>query len=127
MVYNTGDVTRLDVKNPILDVNDVKPYLHNLKDYKLDLAAAYPLFTWKVLFRGGKYVGIMHSDDDLPVLSGDTIVVRQPSLDDILQTRNALDEERRDVHYEVILYDLSDKNIQRFNSKDYEKIFVGNK
>jgi hypothetical protein len=69
----------------------------------------------------------MHSDDDLPVLSGDTIVVRQPSLDDILQTRNALDEERRDVHYEVILYDLSDKNIQRFNSKDYEKIFVGNK
>ena len=72
-------------------------------------------------------MGIMHSDDDLPVLSGDTIVVRQPSLDDILQTRNALDEERRDVHYEVILYDLSDKNIQRFNSKDYEKIFVGNK
>ena len=69
----------------------------------------------------------MHSDDDLPVLSGDTIVVRQPSLDDIMQTRNALDEERRDVHYEVILYDLSDKNIQRFNSKDYEKIFVGNK
>jgi hypothetical protein len=44
-----------------------------------------------------------------------------------MQTRNALDEERRDVHYEVILYDLSDKNIQRFNSKDYEKIFVGNK
>ena len=69
----------------------------------------------------------MHSDDDLPVLSGDTIVVRQPSLDDILQTRNALDEERRDVHYEVTLYDLSDKNILRFNSKDYEKIFVGNK
>ena len=127
MAYNTGDVTRLDVERPILDVKDVRPYLHSLAGYRLELSAAYPLFTWRVLFRGGKYVGIMHSDDDLPVLSGDTIVVRQPSLDDILQTRNALDEERRDVHYEVILYDLSDKNIQRFNSKDYEKIFVGNK
>lgn len=127
MAYNTGDVTRLDVERPILDVKDVRPYLHSLAGYRLELSAAYPLFTWRVLFRGGKYVGIMHSDDDLPVLSGDTIVVRQPSLDDIMQTRNALDEERGDVHYEVILYDLSDKNIQRFNSKDYEKIFVGNK
>jgi hypothetical protein len=127
MVYNTGDVTKLDVERPILDVKDVRPYLHSLASYKLGLSAAYPLFTWRVLFRGGKYVGIMHSDDDLPVLSGDTIVVRQPSLDDILQTRNALNEERFDVHQEMILYDLSDKNIQRFNSKDYEKIFVGNK
>lgn len=127
MVYNTGDVTRLDVKNPILDVNDVKPYLHNLNYYKLDLAAAYPLFTWKVLFRGGKYVGIMHSDDDLPVLSGDSIVVRQPSLHEILTTLSAINAEREDVHQEVILYDLSENNIQRFKSNDYEKIFVGNK
>ena len=123
MVYNTGDVTKLDVRNPILDVNDVKPYLHNLKDYKLDLSAAYPLFTWKVLFRGSKYIGIMHSDDDLPVLSGDSIAVRQPSLHEILTTLKAINAEREDVHKEVILFDLSKKNIQRFNHNDYEKIF----
>jgi hypothetical protein len=69
----------------------------------------------------------MHSDDDLPVLSGDSIVVRQPSLHEILTTLSAINAEREDVHQEVILYDLSENNIQRFNSKDYEKIFVGNK
>ena len=36
-------------------------------------------------------------------------------------------EEITEKYDYVILYDLSDKNIQRFNSKDYEKIFVGNK
>jgi hypothetical protein len=126
MVYNTGDVTKIDVEKPILDLRDVRPYLHLLKDYRLDLSAAYPLFTWQVLFRAGKFVGIMHGDDDLPVLSGDSIVTRQPSLEDILSTRKAIADIRPDVHREVILYDLSIKNIRRFNSNSYDKIFMGN-
>jgi hypothetical protein len=125
MVYNTGDVTQLKVERPILDVKDVKPYLHSLPDYPLKLSAAYPLFTWRVLFRGEKYVGIMHGDDDLPVLAGDSIVTRQPSMNAIMEARKAIDEVRPDVHREVILYDLSRQNISRFSDSDFEAIYHG--
>ena len=123
MMYNTGDVTKLDVRKPILDIKDVMPYMRYLRGYGMPLAAAYPLFTWHVLFRGGKYVGIMHGDDDLPVLPGDSIVVRQPELGDILQVKKAVDGARRDANQEIILYDLSNKNIKRFSNDNFKKIY----
>lgn len=59
-----------DINNryPILNIADVKPYLHNLATYQLPLSTAYPIFSWRVLFRGGHFVGILHSDDDYPIL-----------------------------------------------------------
>lgn len=122
MVYNTGDVTRLDCHHPILDLNDVRQYLHHLKNYDLPLSAAYPLFSWRVLFRNGRYVGIMHGDD-LPVIPGDSIALRQSDLPHIMDARETIGRLRSDIHHEVILYDLSEQNITRFNTNDYEKIF----
>lgn len=123
MMYNTGDVTKRSVDKPILDIKDVMPYMRYLKDYRLNLSTAYPLFTWRVLFRGGKYVGIMHGDDDLPVLPGDEIVIRQATMEDIGQVQRAVNNVRRDANDEVILYDLSDKNIKRFGFKYIERIY----
>lgn len=123
MMYNTGDVTRLDVDKPILDMAAVKPYLRYLKGYKLPLSAAYPLFTWRVLFRGGRYVGIMHGDDDLPVLPGDSIAVRQPEAADIMQAIEAVGEARPDANNEIILFDLSSRNICRFGHSFFKQVF----
>ena len=123
MMYNTGDVTKLAVRKPILDIKDVMPYMRYLRGYGMDLSTAYPLFTWHVLFRGGKYVGIMHGDDDLPVLPGDSIAVRQPDLGDILRAKKAVDDARHDANQEIILYDLSHKNIKRFSDDDFKKIY----
>ena len=123
MVYNTGDVTDLKCEHPILDMADVQPYLRNLKHYKLPMSAAYPLFTWKVLFRRDHFVGILHSDDEYPVLPSDSIVVRQPDKDQIMEAHDMIGKLRSDLHDEVILYDLQRKNIIRFNSEDYEEIY----
>lgn len=133
MVYNTGDVTRLDCQHPILDLADVRAYVPQVAGYKLPLTAAYPLFTWRVLFRpvGGdasgaatyRYVGIMHGDDDLPVMAGDTIVTRRPDMAHLMEARRVLARQRSDLHREVILYDLSTNNITLFNPDDYETIF----
>ena len=123
MMYNTGDFTQLSVHKPILDMKDVRPYLHSLSRYKLPLNVAYPLFTWRVLFRDGKYVGIMHGDDDFPVLQGDSVATRQPELDDIMAARRAVDSLRPDANSEVILYHLNNKNINRFTPNDYENIY----
>lgn len=123
MVYNTGDVADLQCENPIIDVADVKPYMRHLKRYELPMSAAYPLFTWKVLFRRGRFVGIMHTDDELPVLSTDSIVTRQADLTHITEARKMIGTLRPELHDEVILYDLQRKNITRFNTDDYEALF----
>lgn len=123
MMYNTGDARRLACHKPILDMAAAAPYLGHLAAYPLPLAAAYPLFTWRILFREGRFVGFLHADDDLPVLPGDSIVVRRPELTDILQAVRAIRLRRPDACDEVILFDLSTPNILRFNPLDYDKIY----
>ena len=123
MMYNTSDFTDIACQKPILDMADAAPYLRRLASYRLPLASAYPIYSWRILFRGGKYVGIMHRDDDLPVLPGDTVVTRTPSVDDILDAAQAVAARRRDAVQEVILFDLSNQNITRYNPEDYEKIY----
>lgn len=124
MMYNTGDARQIGQRKPILDMADAAPYLRHLSAYPLPLATAYPLFTWRILFREGRFVGFLHQDDDQPVLPGDSIVVRRPELSDILQAARAIGQRRPDANEEVILFDLSAPNIHRFNPHDYETIYT---
>lgn len=124
MMYNTGDFTDINCEKPILDIETAEPYLRYLEAYKLPLATAYPLYRWNIVFRGSHYIGIMHGEDDLPTLSGDSIVVREPALDEVLEARKRIGALRPDANDETILYELNDYNITRFNQNDYEKIFA---
>lgn len=63
MVYNTGDLRINNGHNPILDMRDVKPYLHKLKRYDLPLCAAYPSFAWNLLFKGNEFRAILYDAD----------------------------------------------------------------
>lgn len=123
MMYNTGDFTDIACQKPILDMRDAAPYLRSLARYRLPLSTAYPIYSWRILFRGGKYVGVMHRDDDLPVLEGDSIVTRTPSVEDILDAARAVASRRNDAHDEIILFDLGNRNITRYDYEDYEKIY----
>ena len=123
MAYNTGDVRDINNRYPILDIADVKPYLRYLSTYQLPLSTAYPIFSWRVLFRGGHFVGILHSDDDYPILPGDKIIKRDTDLRHILEAHQTISELRPDAHDEIILYDLQTNNIKRFQASDYEKIY----
>ena len=123
MLYNTGDFTRQDCHKPILDMHDVAPYLSRLNAYSLSLSTAYPIFGWRILFREGQYVGIIHADDDLPILPQDSIVTRQPSAEDVLEGTAAIERRRSEANDEIILFDLTDNNIKRFKQDEYEKIF----
>ena len=104
-------------------MRDAAPYLRHLADYELPLSAAYPIYSWRILFRGGRYVGIMHRDDDLPVLQGDSIVIRAPTLADITDAAKSISSRRIQANREIILFDLNNQNITRFKPDDYEKIF----
>lgn len=124
MMYNTGDFTDITCHKPILDMNDAAPYLPYLADYKLPLVPAYPIFSWRILFRMNRYVGIMHSDDELPILTGDSIAIRQVELDELQKAKDAISSRRTDAHNEIILFDMNNQNITRFKPKDYEKIYL---
>lgn len=123
MVYNTGDAKQLACHKPILDMKDAAPYIQHLGSYPLPLSAAYPLFSWRILFREGKFVGIMHADDDLPVLPDDSIVTRQPEMEDIMEAVRSINHQNKDINNEVILFDLNNPNIKRFKPSNYEKIY----
>lgn len=121
MMYNTGDVSNKD-KNPILDLDDCAPYLPNLSKYDLPLSAAYPVFSWDLLFRESHFVGILHGDD-LPVIEGDTIITREVALETIQKAKEAIQRIKPSANDEVILFEISKDNIQRINHYHYEKIY----
>lgn len=123
MVYNTGDLRKIDVEKPILDLNDVKPYLGQLKKYDLPMAAAFPIYKWDLVFRNGKFVDIQHEEGEIPMLETDTIVTREPTLQDILECKKAVTKVRPEITNEIILFDLNNYNINRYKPADYEKIF----
>ena len=54
---------------------------------------------------------------------GDSIALRQPDMPHIIEAREAIGRLRSDIHHEVILYDISEQNITRFKTNDYETIF----
>ena len=122
MMYNTGDATDIRCHKPILDMHDAAPYLPRLNDYKLKLSTAYPIFTWRILFRGGRFVGFIYNDGEYPILPSDSIALRQPSAADIIEAVNVIGSRRPDANNEIILFDLNNHNINRLKHKDYEKI-----
>lgn len=122
MMYNTGDATNIKCHKPILDMRDAAPYLQYLAQYRLPLSTAYPIFAWRILFRGGCFVGFVHYDGEYPMLPDDSIAIRKPSAADIMEAVKAIQSRRPDANSETILFDLSNNNINHLNHKDYETI-----
>ncbi|MBR4389284.1 MAG: hypothetical protein IKT00_08930 [Prevotella sp.] len=122
MMYNTGDVRKME-RNPILDLRDVQPYLRHLDKYSLPLATAYPSFEWSILYRSHHYVGIMHDDDALTVLPGDTIIRHEVPLETVLKVKEMVDEHLPNANDEIIIFELSKNNIQRITQNHYEKVY----
>lgn len=122
MMYNTGDATNIKCHKPILDMRHAAPYLKYIAQYGLPLSTAYPIFAWRILFRGGRFVGFVHYDGEYPMLPADSIAIRQPSASDIMEAVKAVQSLRPEANAETILFDLSNNNINHLNHKDYETI-----
>ncbi len=59
MCYNMGNLTKSATKNSIIEVDELKKYIHNLSSYPLPLDVGLPLFDWYVLFRNNQYQGLI--------------------------------------------------------------------
>jgi hypothetical protein len=63
MCYNTGNLKNEKCENSILSPNVVKTFLKPLHSYKLPLCAAYPAFSWHLLFHNGEFQAILRGVD----------------------------------------------------------------
>jgi len=104
MLYNTGDPRRFDKRNPVLDRRDVEPYLRHLAAYPLPLAAAYPVYQWVRHIHG---VRVEHTVE----------------ADEILRVKQAVEHERPELRQTILTYHLDKENINRYDTKTYEKIY----
>ena len=104
MLYNTGDPRRFMERNPVLDLRDVQPYLRHLGDYALPLAAAYPVYRWVRHIHG---VRVEHTVDST----------------EILQVKQAVEQQRPALSRTVITYHLDKENIERYKPETYEEIY----
>jgi|WetSurMetagenome_2_1015567.scaffolds.fasta_scaffold71695_3 hypothetical protein len=122
MMYNTGDVKDPRCTNPILRLRDVAPYLKNLGSYPLKMNVAYPIFSWRLVYRSGHFVGFMHGND-IETYPGDNIVDMQCSAKDILKVKQAVSRERPGINNNVILYTLDKCNIKRYKNDEIKEIY----
>lgn len=60
MFYNMGAINQLRTKNSIFDLETAKEYLYNFDEYPLPLDVALPLFSWGVLIRQNKAIGLVN-------------------------------------------------------------------
>jgi hypothetical protein len=104
MLYNTGDPRRFAERNPILDIRDVQPFLSRLPDYKLPLAAAYPVYQWQRTIYG---VNVEHTVD----------------ASEILRVKQAVEQQRDELRHCIVTFHLDQDNIDRYEPETYEKIY----
>ena len=104
MLYNTGDPRKWTERNPILDIQDVSPYLKRLDRYPLPLAAAYPVFSWLRMING---LQIEHTVE----------------AEEILKVKQAVEQRRENLKRSIITYHLDKENINRYKPETYEEIY----
>lgn len=113
MVYNTGDFTRKDGGDPILNPDDVAPYLKHVAGYDLPLCAAYPCFSWNLLYSGSTFKTILYDTrfDDASLFAaageGKWVVVQNRDIPQFGSTGS-----------EVIYFNAGDSVIHRCPSPD---------
>lgn len=148
MVYNTGAIRSPETRNSILDYDDVVSYLGGKTiHYPLPLDFAYPAFGWGVLFRKGKYMGILHKTDyersylypeqkdgsyivredhileGHSLMRGDVIRLEQPSAELIDSVATLVSKSFGETSHSTILYHLDSKSLSKYDFNEISKIY----
>lgn len=150
MVYNTGSFNNIDTENSIIAVTDVKPYLKYLPTYPLHLDVAYPTYSWQLLFRKRKFIGLLNglnltdttqfvrrrhnvyvAKQDIPyndriIRYGDMIREEASSFKEISAVKVLIEKHMSKYQHSNILYHFDSNNLSKYTSDEIDNIFSVN-
>lgn len=149
MLYNTGSFRQPGARNSILDEKDVASYLKKGRriEYGLPLDFAWPAYSWGILFRGGKFLSLLHTTDysdralysfenertvrvkadhyleGHQLLAGDYIRLEIPKFETIRAVASMVKESFPEVDHGNILYHLDSCNISNYSYDEIQTLF----
>ena len=148
MCYNMGNLTNIETRNSILEMGELKKYTGNLHNYPLPLDVALPLFDWKVLFRKGKFIGLIEGlpDSLLTVTAffkkgnrfiaakdttaggydfkaGDLLRNEESNYKDVLEAATLLSEKVSSSVLRISLYHLDPVILNKYSTHEIENIY----
>lgn len=148
MCYNMGNLKNPSTKNSIIETEELKKYVGNLKTYPLPLDVALPLFEWNVLFRKNMYNGILRDfsptsfsssfttkkENNFAILKDTFLqgyqflkddVVRNETSDysTILDVANEVNQHLKNTQLRVSLYHLDSVILTKYKTYELENIY----
>jgi hypothetical protein len=149
MCYNMGNLKNPGTKNSILEVGELKKYISSLNAYSLHLDVAFPLFNWKVLFRGNIYSSLIKGLPDSLLQHTTSIIVdknrytflkdtiienysfkksdmlreEQSNYDEIIKAGKLVGTQLKAQKLNVILYHLDSLTLSKYSANEMENMF----
>ncbi len=147
MVYNTGNFSDPDAANSILDEKDVKPYLKHIGKYPLHLDVAYPTYSWQLLFRSRRFVGLLNGVEvgdtakfmpkaanayvakkdmvyrETIIYKGDMIRTEQSDFRTISRVKSLIEAQMKGKPHSSILYHFDLKNLKKYSDDETQSLF----
>ncbi|MBP3512106.1 MAG: hypothetical protein J6K19_08750 [Prevotella sp.] len=147
MVYNTGEFNNPDESNSILSEKYVRPYLNHIGRYPLPLDVAYPTYSWQLLFRKRRFVGLLNGVDvdnkekfcrktanthivlkDIPyrgtiLRKGDVIRTEQSDYKTLGHVKRLIESSLGGKSHSSILYHFDLNNLLKYSDNEIEDLF----
>ena len=150
MCYNLQKSKTADDQNSIIDTETLRKYFAIQNNYPLKLSIALPIFSWTVVFRHHKPVGIVYALseselDKLPVIKsakdkykvlqgcsfrnivfqkGDELKVEKSDINTLLQASGLISKTLENPVGEIIIFDLNERYLQSdFTNNDLESLY----
>lgn len=148
MLYNTGSFENPDEKNSILSEEVVRSYLSGpLADYPLHLDVAYPIYSWELVYRGNRFLGLVRPQNPIPddiltrigenrytlrrdtiigntiLRKGDLLRKEDASCRTLAAVKEIIENNLGEERHSTILYHLDSENLSRYDSNEIKAIY----
>lgn len=150
MFYNMGDLYDQNESNSIYNSKNAEKYTAFIKDYKLPLDIALPIFRWYVHYRNNTVIGLI-TKKDIPI-TNDTIhfsqrenntnfnvrtdflengifyktndILKLETLSDLqlIEAAELANKNLKKEDRKIIFYDLDEENIKYYDKETFTKI-----
>lgn len=149
MCYNTGGIKDRKTKNSILNIDDIRPYVKDINQYKLPIDIAYPTFNWAVCFdfRDGSFKALFRNlatppdnehlewldknqyktispfiQEGVQIEVGDEIRIEESHYDEIIKAKKLI-EPNINNRFSTIIYHLDKENLSAYTKNEIDTIY----